>query len=117
VLVFHIRRTIKLAVAVVAGLFLIAVVAGVVGVGAYLRGGGAETAIESIAALPLVNQNYDPDSEYLSDGLTESIISSLAQLPNLKVIPSSSALRYTKAKKALEVQRRSITIDNSLEPN
>ena len=84
----------KLAVSVVAGLALIAVVAGVIGIGAYLRGGGAETAIESIAVLPLVNQNRDPDSEYLSDGLTESIINSLTQLPNLKVIPSSSAFRY-----------------------
>ena len=84
----------KIAIAVVAGLVLIAVTAGVYGISAYLRAGASETAIESIAVLPLVNQNHDPDSEYLSDGLTESIINSLTQLPNLKVIPSSSAFRY-----------------------
>jgi serine/threonine-protein kinase len=84
----------KIAAAVVAGLVLMAAVAGVIGVGTYLRAGATEAAIESIAVLPLVNQNHDPDSEYLSDGLTESIINSLTQLPNLKVIPSSSVFRY-----------------------
>ncbi|HSE35773.1 MAG TPA: serine/threonine-protein kinase, partial [Blastocatellia bacterium] len=84
----------KLAAAVVAGLVLMAVVAGVIGISTYLGRGAAEAAIDSIAVLPLVNQNRDPDSEYLSDGLTESIINSLAQLPNLKVVPSSSAFRY-----------------------
>jgi len=44
--------------------------------------------------LPFVNQNHEPDSEYLSDGVTESIINSLTQLPNLKVIARSSVFRY-----------------------
>jgi TolB-like protein/Flp pilus assembly protein TadD len=44
--------------------------------------------------LPFVNQNRDPDSEYLSDGLTESIANSLSQLSNLRVIPSPSVSRY-----------------------
>jgi eukaryotic-like serine/threonine-protein kinase len=53
-----------------------------------------EVAIESIAVLPFVNQDNDPNIEYLSDGLTESIINSLTRLPNLKVSPRSSAFRY-----------------------
>jgi TolB-like protein/Tfp pilus assembly protein PilF len=51
-------------------------------------------AIDSIAVLPFVNKSNDVDSEYLSDGLTESLIYRLSQLPNLKVSPTSSVLRY-----------------------
>ena len=53
-----------------------------------------EVAIESIAVLPFVNQDNDPNVEYLSDGLTESIINGLTRLPNLKVSPRSSVFRY-----------------------
>src|SRR5262249_13138851 len=73
---------------------LAALVLSGVGLAAYLHARNTEVAIESIAVLPFVNQNRDPETEYLSDGLTESIINSLTQLPNLKVIPSSSAFRY-----------------------
>ncbi len=52
------------------------------------------SAIDSIAILPFVNQTRDPDTEYLSDGLTESIINSLTQLQNLRVSPRSSVFRY-----------------------
>jgi len=50
--------------------------------------------IDSIAVLPFVNQNRDPDAEYLSDGLTESIINSLAQLSSLRVSPRSTVFQY-----------------------
>ncbi|HEX5703524.1 MAG TPA: protein kinase [Pyrinomonadaceae bacterium] len=56
------------------------------------RNSGA--AIQSIAVLPFENQSQDPETEYLSDGVTESIINSLAQLPNVRVIARSSVFRY-----------------------
>ena len=52
------------------------------------------TAIESLAVLPFVNASGDPDAEYLSDGITESLINSLSQLPHLKVMSRNSVYRY-----------------------
>jgi TolB-like protein/Tfp pilus assembly protein PilF len=54
--------------------------------------------INSLAILPLVNDSADTSSEYLSDGITESIINNLSQLSELRVVSRSSAFRY-KAKK------------------
>src|SRR3989441_1292726 len=55
--------------------------------------GGTE-AIKSIAVLPFQNKSTDADTDYLSDGLAESLIYRLSQLPNLKVSPTSSVFRY-----------------------
>jgi len=54
----------------------------------------ASPAINSIAVLPFENRTGSPDSEYLSDGLAESLIYRLSQLPDLKVSPTSSVFRY-----------------------
>ena len=58
----------------------------------YLSGARAQT-IDSLAVLPLVNSG-DADAEYLSDGLTESLITSLSQLPQLRVIARSTVFNY-----------------------
>lgn len=50
--------------------------------------------IESVAVLPFVNASGDPDLEYLSDGMTESLINSLARLPDLSVKARSMVFRY-----------------------
>ena len=50
--------------------------------------------IDSIAVLPFQNRSDDADTDYLSDGLAESLIFRLTQLPGLKVSPTSSVMRY-----------------------
>jgi serine/threonine protein kinase/tetratricopeptide (TPR) repeat protein len=60
----------------------------------YLLTRNREVAIDSIAVLPFENKSSAPDTDYLSDGLAESLIYRLSQLPNLKVSPTSSVMRY-----------------------
>jgi serine/threonine protein kinase len=50
--------------------------------------------INSIAVLPFVNATGDPNNEYISDGLTDSLISALSQLPDLKVMARSTVFHY-----------------------
>ena len=49
---------------------------------------------KSIAVLPFENQNRDPDADYLCDGIPESVINSLSQLPKLKVMSRNSVFHY-----------------------
>jgi eukaryotic-like serine/threonine-protein kinase len=55
---------------------------------------GGTATINSIAVLPFTDINPAPEMEYLSDGITETLIKSLSQMPNMKVISSSSVFRY-----------------------
>src|SRR6202171_1190436 len=56
--------------------------------------GSAQGRIDSIAVLPFANVSNDPKTEYLSDGITESLINSLSQLPNLSVMSRNTVFRY-----------------------
>jgi serine/threonine-protein kinase len=60
----------------------------------YFFGRGNKAAIGSVAVLPFDNVSKDPATEYLSDGITESLIDNLSQLPQLKVIARSSSFKY-----------------------
>ena len=63
--------------------------------GWYYRSAGLSGgAIHSVAVLPFENANGDPTAEYLGDGIAESLINSLSQLPNLKVMSRDSAFHY-----------------------
>jgi DNA-binding winged helix-turn-helix (wHTH) protein/tetratricopeptide (TPR) repeat protein len=64
------------------------------------------TAITTLAVLPLLNVSDDPNLEYLSDGITESIINSLSKLPQLKVLARSTMFRFKRTETdPLEVGR------------
>ena len=54
----------------------------------------AHGGITSLAVLPFANTSNDPEQEYLSDGISESLINRLSQLPGLKVVANSSSSRY-----------------------
>jgi eukaryotic-like serine/threonine-protein kinase len=75
---------------------LVAVVALALVAGAALlwRSRNNSDQITSVAVMPFVNASNNPDSEYLSDGITESLINNLSQLPNLVVMARSSVFRY-----------------------
>ncbi len=53
-----------------------------------------QEAIESVAVLPFANDCADPDAEYLSDGITETLINNLSQIWNLRVVARSTVFRY-----------------------
>ena len=78
----------------IAAVVLVAGVLAAFGIRSYLHARSSELAVESIAVIPFANQSNDPNAEWISDGLTESIINNLTQLPNLKVIARSSVFRY-----------------------
>ena len=78
--------------AVVIGLTAAVVVVAIIVAGYYfLR---SNRTIGSIAVLPFENRSGSTDADYLSDGLADSLIYRLSQLPNLKVSPTSSVMRY-----------------------
>ncbi len=60
----------------------------------FTRGKPGTKTVTSMAVLPFVNASADPNNEYLSDGLTDSLISTLSQLPNLKVMARSTVFRF-----------------------
>jgi TolB-like protein len=85
------RRRTAIAVALVVTAVVGAVTAVVVD--SYLSRRSGKS-IQSIAVMPFVNESGNPDVEYLSDGMTETLIGSLSQLPNLSVKARSSVFRY-----------------------
>ena len=85
----------RLVVAIIgiSGLALLATIVALA-VSAYLRSETGGTAITSIAVMPFDNASGNSDLDYLSDGMTETLIKSLSQLPNLNVKARSSVFRY-----------------------
>jgi eukaryotic-like serine/threonine-protein kinase len=82
----------KLATAII-GILLVGVISTVIYF-AFVSRSGSTKQITSIAVMPFVNESGNADVEYLSDGMTETLIGSLTQLPNLTVKSRSAVFRY-----------------------
>src|SRR5262249_17161467 len=74
----------------------------------WLRG---RRSIHSIAVLPLENLSGDPDQEYFADGMTDELITNLAELGNVRVVSRTSVMRYKKTNKSLPEIGRELNAD------
>jgi eukaryotic-like serine/threonine-protein kinase len=81
----------KRAAVLVGALVIVALVSAI---GFYKYFSNRSSAITSIAVLPFTNASGDANADYLSDGISESLIDKLSQLPGLKVIARTSAFKY-----------------------
>ena len=79
---------------VVSAAYAVVIVALLVGATFLWRNRSDHREISSVAVMPFVNVSSDPNSEYLSDGITETLINNLSELPNLAVMTRSSVSRY-----------------------
>jgi TolB-like protein/Tfp pilus assembly protein PilF/DNA-binding winged helix-turn-helix (wHTH) protein len=77
--------------------------------------GAGVAPIHSIAVLPLENLSGDPGQDYFADGMTDALITDLAQGSNLKVISRTSAMQYKGAHKALPEIARELDVDAVVE--
>lgn len=71
--------------------------------------------IQSLAVLPLTNLSGDPAQEYFSDGMTDALITDLAQLGSLKVISRTSSMRFRRTDKSLPEIARELNVDGIVE--
>jgi TolB-like protein/lipoprotein NlpI len=94
-----------------------ALVGAAAGTGATAAPSAAERpkTIEGIVVLPLENLSGDPDQEFFADGMTEELISSLAQFQALRVISRTSAMRYKRTQKTLREIGNELNVDAVVE--
>ncbi|MGH7595064.1 MAG: protein kinase domain-containing protein [bacterium] len=94
-----------------------ALLALLIGTGLYfkLQTGTPQAKYDSIAVLPLDNLSGDPEQEYFADGMTEALITDLAQISALKVISRTSVMQYKGAKKPLPEIAKELNVDAVVE--
>jgi TolB-like protein/DNA-binding winged helix-turn-helix (wHTH) protein len=80
-----------------------------------LTGRGEAPEIRSIAVLPLQNLSGDPTQEYFSDGMTDALITDLAQIGSVKVISRTSTTRYKNTHMPLPEIARELNVDGIVE--
>ncbi len=71
--------------------------------------------VTSIAVLPLENLSGDPAQEYFSDGMTEELIASLAQVRALRIISRTSVMRYKGQRRPIAEIARELNVDAVVE--
>ena len=99
------------------GLAIVALVVLVEGAGWRQRlfGGAGAASIRSVAVLPMQNLSNDPDQEYFVDGMTDELITNLAQLHDLKVVSKTSIMQYKGTRKPLPQIGRELGVDAVVE--
>jgi TolB-like protein/DNA-binding winged helix-turn-helix (wHTH) protein/Tfp pilus assembly protein PilF len=76
---------------------------------------GSTSQIHSLAVLPLQNLSADAAQEYFSDGMTDALITDLAQIGSVKVISRTSSMQYKQTKKSLPEIARELNVDGIIE--
>ncbi|HEX6132465.1 MAG TPA: hypothetical protein VFZ24_00695 [Longimicrobiales bacterium] len=82
---------------------------------ALAAGDGRTEAIRSIAVLPFVNMSADADNEYFSDGLTEELLNTLAQVEDLRVAARTSAFAFKGVNRPVTEIGRTLNVETVLE--
>jgi len=80
-----------------------------------IRGARGAGHIQSLAVLPLANLSGDSAQDYFADGMTEAMITELAQISGLRVISRTSVMQYKGGKKSLPEIARELHVDSVLE--
>jgi TolB-like protein/DNA-binding winged helix-turn-helix (wHTH) protein/Tfp pilus assembly protein PilF len=81
----------------------------------WVSGTSGASTIHSLAVLPLQNLSSDPSQEYFSDGMTDALITDLAQISSLRVISRTSSMQYKQTKKSLPEIARELNVDGIIE--
>jgi TolB-like protein/DNA-binding winged helix-turn-helix (wHTH) protein/Tfp pilus assembly protein PilF len=75
----------------------------------------ASPPVQSIAVLPLLNLSSDPDQQFFADGVTDELITNLAQIGSLRVISHTSAMAYSGTHKSAPQIARELGVDALVE--
>jgi TolB-like protein/DNA-binding winged helix-turn-helix (wHTH) protein len=109
------KRWLRIGVFALAALLLVALIASSGKIQRWLSAASSSSSIHSIAVLPLQNLSGDATQEYFSDGMTDALITDLAQIGSVKVISRTSSMQYKQTKKSLPEIARELNVDGIVE--
>jgi TolB-like protein/DNA-binding winged helix-turn-helix (wHTH) protein len=109
------NRRLRAGVFALAAVLLVALVASSGKIQRWLSAASSSSSIHSIAVLPLQNLSGDARQEYFSDGMTDALITDLAQIGSVKVISRTSSMQYKQTRKSLPEIARELNVDGIIE--